>query len=147
MLDSIYFARAADGSIKVGRSTDVPQRIATLRCPEGGRVELIASFDAVGKYEKTVHRALKESALGGEWFAPSPLIQRLMSARNAQAMLTTIGVQPRNIGRAHEGATDADRADLAEAARMVKEGKALRRRVLARIRNRRYRKGKSNGKS
>lgn len=139
MSDDLYFARANDGSIKVGRSSNIPLRMAQLRCPEGERVELIRSFECLGKYERTVHRALAESALGGEWFSSTDLGERLAHARNGHAMLSMIGVVPRNVRPPDPAITDKDKADLAEAARMVADGKALKVRVQGRIRQRRKR--------
>jgi hypothetical protein len=126
-------------AIKIGRSSDVPQRMLSLRCPEGGRVKLLAVFEGIGKYEHTIHRALADSSLGdGEWFHPSPLIQRLLAARSPQHLLEIIGVKARNLVQMDD-ANERDQLDLERAKQMVRDGRALRQRVLARIRIRRKR--------
>lgn len=138
-MDSVYFAAAEDGSVKIGRSSDVAHRMDQLRCLNGGRVKLIGSFEGLGKYEKTLHRAFAHLAIEGEWFRSSDLLLRVARARTGKAMLDLIGVQRRDARGEDPLTTEEDRADLARAAEMMSEAKLIRRRVHSRIRQRRFR--------
>lgn len=143
----LYFAASASGAIKIGRSSNVAARIESLRCPDGGRVRLVSSLRGVGMYEKTAHRFVADHALGGEWFEGVPDVMRLVAAQSGEELLRLMGVKRRIAAPLSGPVTAKDRAELAEADRMIREGKALRQRVNTRLRQRRYRKRKSNGKS
>lgn len=140
----LYFAVSPSGTVKVGRSSNVAGRIEQLRCPDGERARLVSSLRGMGMYEKTVHRALKESALGHEWFTGSASVMRLVQAQSGEELLRLLGVQRRGSVPWSGLMTDKDREDVAEADRLIREGRALRTRVKARIRVRRHRASKAS---
>lgn len=140
----LYFAESPSGAIKVGRSSNVAGRIEQLRCPDGERVRLVSSLRGMGMYEKTVHRALKEDSLGHEWFTGSASVMRLVRAQSGEELLRLLGVKRRDSAPWAGSMTDKDRADVAEADRLIREGRKLRNRVMARIRVRRHRASKAS---
>lgn len=140
----IYFAVSQTGLVKVGRSSNVAGRIEALRCPDGGKVRLVASFRGIGGYEKTIHRALADTAQGGEWFSPSELAQRLARADSGSDVLDILGVKRRGAGNARL-ANDKDREDFTKADQLIREGQLLRRRVNGRLRARAFRNARREG--
>lgn len=68
----VYFVRAADGRIKIGVTRNLRRRLAQLQMFSAAPLELMGSIAGGYAVEGSVHRLFAESAVGGEWFAPSP---------------------------------------------------------------------------
>lgn len=64
----VYFARADDGLIKIGFTSDLPRRMAEL-----GTIHL-ASFEASMGLERALHRAFAGDHDHDEWFRPSTVL-------------------------------------------------------------------------
>lgn len=81
----VYIARdEVTGLFKVGYSVDPLQRLARLKITVKHPVTLLATSegdpDDRGTLEHTIHRALEETHAYGEWFHPSPFLQRCIEA-------------------------------------------------------------------
>ena len=78
----VYFVQANCGSIKIGRATNVPFRLAELQCANPH--ELIVVAVAVdGGREAEYHTRFAEHRIRGEWFAPHPEILAEIDRLNA----------------------------------------------------------------
>jgi hypothetical protein len=66
LTDPVYFARRADGLIKIGRSGTPAKRAHVLRS------ELLAVIPSVGNFEAFLHFYFEGFREEGEWFWPEP---------------------------------------------------------------------------
>jgi hypothetical protein len=71
LVSSVYFAQCGD-RIKIGLSSQVPERLSQLRTGAGAPVALIASVEGDASVERALHRKLRKHRLDGEWFADCP---------------------------------------------------------------------------
>lgn len=76
--DRVYFATRADGLIKIGHSTDIPQRMAALK------IQLITSIPGGRELEQELHKRFAYCAAGREWFDPSPELLRYIDFATEQ---------------------------------------------------------------
>lgn len=67
--DLVYFARRADGAIKIGTTRHLPTRLKSLR-RRFGEVDVIATYPGDSRSEASLHRELAAHRLDGEWFSP-----------------------------------------------------------------------------
>lgn len=69
----IYFARRPNGTIKIGSSLDVPNRLKWLKV-QYGEIEIIGIMEGGNKQEKILHKHFAKFNAGGdgiEWFYPA----------------------------------------------------------------------------
>lgn len=66
----VYFIRRNDGAIKIGASSNVPQRLATLRGIVGANIQLLATIPGGTKKEFELHKVFERYRIEGEWFSP-----------------------------------------------------------------------------
>jgi hypothetical protein len=139
MADSLYFIRQENGPVKIGRGGNVAERLRSLQCGSAEHLSLLSHFPNAGRFERRVHSALQEYRVRekGEWFLDHEAVLRLASAPDFAALASMLPEQVRP--RLPTIDTDRDKADLERAAQMVKDGKALRQRVLSRVRQRNWR--------
>ena len=65
----VYFLKALRSkAVKIGTSSDVTLRLASLRAQYGSRLVLVGTVPGDERYEKTLHRAFAEYRIRGEWF-------------------------------------------------------------------------------
>lgn len=68
----VYFVRAGmDGPFKIGRSTNVPDRVATLQTANHASLRLVAQLPGGVEVERLLHRRFAPCRLHGEWFEAS----------------------------------------------------------------------------
>lgn len=79
----LYFAERPDvGHIKIGFSSDVDARLATLSSQTKCKLVLRASCMAPFGAEKAVHLMFRQYRLYGEWFTPNPFLSEVINAVN-----------------------------------------------------------------
>ncbi|MCC9312352.1 GIY-YIG nuclease family protein [Kitasatospora sp. RB6PN24] len=61
-------AGAASGPVKIGCTTDLQRRLATLQCGSPIKLQLLATFAGGRELEAALHRLLATHRLEGEWF-------------------------------------------------------------------------------
>ena len=69
----VYFVQSAgSGSIKIGRTTNLGQRLLTLQAASGERLSLLAVIETEDhlSVEAGLHRRFANLRLHGEWFRP-----------------------------------------------------------------------------
>lgn len=81
----IYFVcNEHDGLIKVGYTTNIRARLSTLRSSTRAPLTVLAtSWGSVQRWrplEKEIHKLLGDTRQRGEWFTPSPLLDRFIAA-------------------------------------------------------------------
>lgn len=68
-MDSLYLIQSdVTGAVKIGRSKDPIERLATLQTGAAYRLVMLASFEGQGNLENTLHADLMQFRLSGEWF-------------------------------------------------------------------------------
>lgn len=85
MKSIVYFIRCnAGGLIKIGYTTDLPARVASLGHANAVGVSLLASADGGVVAESRLHTMFREYRVRGEWFRPSaPLLDFIANVREA----------------------------------------------------------------
>lgn len=83
-LMTVYFVAAPDaGVIKVGQTTDIEKRFATLRTGSPCPLELITAVKYHAGLERRIHDHLQEWRSHGEWFfADKPVIEFVRGVRD-----------------------------------------------------------------
>lgn len=85
---SVYFVQAGDsnGPIKIGYSSDVAKRVASLRTGNHLPITLLVEFKHANApaLEKRLHEMFAADRLEGEWFNPSPDLVRFIQAVDVQ---------------------------------------------------------------
>ncbi len=80
----VYFAaRATDGAIKIGWTSDVMRRIAELRKEFRSAVELTACFPGDKPDELRLHARFAADRLDGEWHRPSSTLLSFVAGLRA----------------------------------------------------------------
>jgi hypothetical protein len=76
----IYFIRAGlHGPIKIGVSTDVHERLATLQTGNHETLYLACVLPCGGpSHERALHKTFAEHHIQGEWFRPAPEILQII---------------------------------------------------------------------
>ncbi|WP_347271021.1 integrase arm-type DNA-binding domain-containing protein [Rhizorhabdus histidinilytica] len=69
---TVYFVRACTGLIKIGVTKDVRRRLAQIQLGFAEPITLLGTIAGGYATEGMLHRMFAESAVGGEWFEPSP---------------------------------------------------------------------------
>lgn len=70
---AVYFAQETrSGEIKIGFSTQVPNRLGLLGYERLGDIVLLGWIPGGPKVEREMHAKFKEFSLGHEWFEPAP---------------------------------------------------------------------------
>ena len=88
----VYYARRADGLIKIGTSRSPAVRFADLE-REHGALVLLALHRGAHKEEHGMHRLFRDLRVEGEWFRPGlPLMEFILKARVKLAMRTPAGL-------------------------------------------------------
>jgi hypothetical protein len=76
----VYFIQAENGLIKIGRTTDLPARLATMRTDSPIDIRLLASFIGSIGAEKELHQRFSHLRVRGEWFkAEADLLEYIKS--------------------------------------------------------------------
>jgi hypothetical protein len=72
--DRVYFVscEAPDFPVKIGITSNVPVRLAALRCALPYPVILLADIPGDADVERSLHIGFAESRLEGEWFSRTP---------------------------------------------------------------------------
>lgn len=65
------------GSIKIGRTSNIEQRLTTLRTGNAYPLKLILLLENQGKEEKYYHKLCRKYRLEGEWFSLDSLAAAL----------------------------------------------------------------------
>lgn len=83
-LSTVYFIAAPDaGMIKIGKTTNLEKRLATLRTMSPVTLEPICTIDYDDNMEARIHRHLSEYRSHGEWFfADKPVLDFIRCYRN-----------------------------------------------------------------
>lgn len=76
----VYFARADDGTIKIGFSTDAPARIESVSNGRGHDVVPLAWFKGTRDDERATQERFRPARLRGEWFRPVAGLLKLIDA-------------------------------------------------------------------
>lgn len=121
MKSFVYFIRCeASGLIKIGYSTDLQGRVASLLHANPRGVALMASAPGGAVAEAAVHKKFRELRVRGEWFRTSPALLSFIEQvkRNGALGLTpdTSSVDVALIQTAHDESAEF-RASLAAALR------------------------------
>lgn len=88
----IYFMQIVpDGAIKIGFSTHPRRRLKQIRATNPDPVRLLGTVPGTVYHEKALHVRLKAHRVNGEWFRPSPLVQRFVG-RCLRRRSTTIRI-------------------------------------------------------
>jgi hypothetical protein len=74
--DDLYFFRADNGLVKIGRSANVRNRLNHIRCSSPVGVMMWAVIEGQGHQELLWHSRFKEFHRSGEWFKWCPQIAR-----------------------------------------------------------------------
>ena len=74
--DDLYFFRADNGLVKIGRSANVRVRLNHVRCSSPVGVMLWAVLEGRGHEEMAWHCHFNEQRRNGEWFKWCPQINR-----------------------------------------------------------------------
>lgn len=73
-LGVVYFVRDGAGAVKIGFTSDSPdKRLAALQTSNPNKLELVGFFAARKCDETTIHRMFRRHRLKGEWFKESEL--------------------------------------------------------------------------
>lgn len=79
----VYFIQedGTDGFTKIGYTArDMGARLRSLQTGNGRALHIVARFDFAGPYvEKELHRKLADDRVFGEWFRPSPKLERVLA--------------------------------------------------------------------
>lgn len=67
----VYYARRADGLIKIGVTYSIKRRLANLK-PEHGPLELLGSHVGGVALEMQMHQKFRRLRVEGEWFEAHP---------------------------------------------------------------------------
>lgn len=67
----VYYARRADGMIKIGTTSQFAGRMASLR-NEHGELQILLTHRGDRKREQAMHQRFAELRAEGEWFRPGP---------------------------------------------------------------------------
>lgn len=80
----LYFIRAGE-FVKIGRTTNIDQRIASLQtgCPLN--IEAAFYFPNMGKLERTIHADLFHERVRGEWFVWGDAAERQLNLMRRRA--------------------------------------------------------------
>lgn len=62
------------GAIKIGYTTDVEKRIASLQTASPYKLYLLCVFPANEEIERQLHYCFRDVRLEGEWFLPHPFL-------------------------------------------------------------------------
>lgn len=89
MIPIVYFIRCNSGGlIKIGYSTDLPARLASLGHANAGGVSLLASAPGGNVAESRIHAMFREDRVRGEWFRPSAnLLEFVAKVRDCGSLL------------------------------------------------------------
>jgi len=77
-MNVVYFIRAgARGPIKIGSTSDLGKRLASLQTASPQRLQLVGAIPGGAELERAIHARLSEFRIsGGEWFGPAPEVRR-----------------------------------------------------------------------
>lgn len=75
----IYFVSDSCGSIKIGISSDVAQRLVGLGTANAGSLHLLGSVEGDRSQERQVHSALTDYRVSGEWFRDCDTVRSLIA--------------------------------------------------------------------
>lgn len=82
----IYFLQQGkSGPIKIGWSTNIRTRIASLQTATHERLHLLLVLDGQAKDERRLHAWFAHERLGGEWFSPDGELASFIAAKLAPA--------------------------------------------------------------
>lgn len=73
----VYFIRHGS-AVKIGYSTDVHKRKASLQTASPGRLELLGTMPADRAKEREIHQLFHSLRLGGEWFSYTEKLKRFI---------------------------------------------------------------------
>lgn len=80
----VYFVRNADtGQIKIGISNDVTRRLRTLQTGSAAALDLLGTMPGGRAKEAELHARFADSRTGGEWFDPTPELDRFIEEHAA----------------------------------------------------------------
>lgn len=77
-ISHVYFVRSSNGTIKIGVSTDVMRRLASLQTANSARLTLLLIMPGTEEDEQELHRLFADERLRGEWFRPSRRLLRFI---------------------------------------------------------------------
>lgn len=81
-----FFFNPWTGLIKVGIANDVANRLETLECVAGVRLQVLNSLKGADYLEKPLHQALFATREVGEWFRPSEDLLAIVRAPSREAI-------------------------------------------------------------
>lgn len=79
MSAQIYFVSDSCGSIKIGISSDVAQRLVGLGTANAGALQLLGAVDGDRSQERQVHSTLSDYRVSGEWFRDCDTVRSLIT--------------------------------------------------------------------
>lgn len=102
----VYFLQAGcDGPVKIGWTTNLPGRVATIQTNHYEKIHLRAVIeDATSETESAVHFEARDASIRGEWFWPSRTVKRLME----------VHAWPRQTDATHPPYTDKELRKMAD---------------------------------
>lgn len=86
MIGHVYFAQAAKGPIKIGVSTNVPQRIAGLQAALRDVLNVLAVVPGTRRTEFFFHDLLRKHRITGEWFFPDQAVLDVIADVSAKGL-------------------------------------------------------------
>ena len=116
-IETYVVAQEGSGCIKVGKSVNVPERIAELQTGSPANLEIVHIIK--GDHEKQIHALLAEFAVRGEWFKDGERQRDLLSdyldvveTKRDEAIVTVTQTVTGNAGR-KEGRKEGREGDSA----------------------------------
>lgn len=84
-MDDLYFFRADNGRVKIGRSRNVRARLNAVRCSSPVGVMLWAVLEGRGHEEAAWHGVFEDHNVSGEWFKwCTPIARAIRLAQNGK---------------------------------------------------------------
>lgn len=114
MSSVVYFAEAADGSIKIGTTNQIDRRSANLSTAVPGGCQIICTVPGGRDLEAHWHEAFSAARISGEWFMPVPeLLVTIRGVKDYGLAFLPFGFQQPD-SEPLEGSLIQRRADLVE---------------------------------
>ena len=80
---TVYFIQDEDGFIKIGFTTNLDQRLSSLRTAARQRLTLLATEEATAQRERDLHRRFAAHRVRREWFRPDLELRSLIDSLQA----------------------------------------------------------------
>lgn len=106
----VYVLRRADGLVKIGTTTNLAGRIASLTKAHGP-LEIVRLLEGDAKRERQLHHQYRQLRQFGEWFAPTPEMLAELAALPPGLAVEVTATEARKAWEAAEAAAAAMASD------------------------------------